>query len=230
MIKFCKLKDDNKLEFAPSSTSNVSNYNLECNREMLLEDGWKPLIEAEKPTEEYTIFYEEDEDEIREIIHILTPEEIVEKEHQRVLQLKCTKRVFAIILDHMGVSYDQLRELIATDSRAQLEWDLCVELERKNTLLDVMAERLGFSSDTLDKIFKAANDELTFEELMKLYYGPEQAEELLREKEPVEVEEQTEGELEEPVEEPSEIEPEVEELPEAEPEVEELPEKEQVEE
>ncbi|MBO5928371.1 MAG: hypothetical protein J6Q32_05940 [Clostridia bacterium] len=89
----------------------------------------------------------------------LTEEEIAQKERERIGELQVTKRVFALALQQLGISYTQLKELIATSEQAQLEWDLCVELQRKNPLLDIMAAQLGVSSETLDMIFKRANGE-----------------------------------------------------------------------
>ena len=86
-------------------------------------------------------------------------EEQAQKERERVGRLQITKRVFALALAQLGISYTQLKELIATSEQAQLEWDLCVELTRNNPLLDVMAAQLGVSSETLDNIFKSANGE-----------------------------------------------------------------------
>ena len=80
--------------------------------------------------------------------------------------LKCTKRVFALILQKVGITYTQLKELIATNEQAQLEWDLCIELQRDNGLLDIMALELGITSQQLDKIFLYANGEITQEELV----------------------------------------------------------------
>ena len=88
-------------------------------------------------------------------------QEQARKERERVNNLKCTKRVFALILQELGITYSQLKSLISTNEQAQLEWDLCVELERSNPLLDIMAEQLNISSDTLDTIFKMANGEIT---------------------------------------------------------------------
>lgn len=82
-----------------------------------------------------------------------------EREKARIGELQVTKRVFALALQQLGISYIQLKELIASNEQAQLEWDLCVELQRKNPLLDVMASQLGVSSETLDMIFKRANGE-----------------------------------------------------------------------
>lgn len=82
-----------------------------------------------------------------------------EVEKERVKQLKVTKRVFALALQRFGITYTQLKELIATNEQAQLEWDLCVELERSNPLLDTMASQLDITSEQLDYIFKAANGE-----------------------------------------------------------------------
>ena len=46
-------------------------------------------------------------------------------ERQRINNLTLTKRVFALALQQVGVSYTQLKELIATNEQAQLEWELC---------------------------------------------------------------------------------------------------------
>ena len=87
--------------------------------------------------------------------------EIKEKrEKERVSNLHCTKRVLALVLKELGVSYANLQTLIATNEDAQLEWDLCVELERSNPLLDILGAQLGISSTTIDKIFKYANGEI----------------------------------------------------------------------
>lgn len=81
------------------------------------------------------------------------------EERERIGNLQVTKRVFALGLQQMGISYSQLKELIATSEQAELEWDLCVELERKNPLLDVMGAQLGVSPEMLDYIFRKANGE-----------------------------------------------------------------------
>jgi hypothetical protein len=86
------------------------------------------------------------------------------KEKERVGKLTCTKRVFALMLQELGITYTQLKTLIATNEQAELEWDLCVELERKNPLLDIMAGTLGITPIQLDGLFKYANGEITLEE------------------------------------------------------------------
>ena len=83
-----------------------------------------------------------------------------EEEKERVNSLRCTKRVLALVLKELGVSYANLQALIATNEDAQLEWDLCVELERSNPLLDILGAELGISPTTIDKIFKYANGEI----------------------------------------------------------------------
>lgn len=98
-----------------------------------------------------------------------TEEEIALQEKERIAKLTCTKRVFALMLQELGITYTMLKELIATNEQAQLEWDLCVELERKNPLLDVMALQLGITSEQLDGLFRYANGELTIEEFRVLY-------------------------------------------------------------
>lgn len=86
-----------------------------------------------------------------------TDKEKEEEEKEVISHLKCTKRVLALMLQEIGISYNQLKELIATNEQAQLEWDLCVELERSNTLLDIMGKQLGLSPEQIDQMFKYAN-------------------------------------------------------------------------
>ena len=97
-----------------------------------------------------------------------------QKEKERIAKLTCTKRVFALMLQELGITYTILKQLIATNEQAQLEWDLCVELERKNPLLDVMALQLGITSEQLDGLFRYANGELTIDEFRSLYVKPEE--------------------------------------------------------
>ena len=87
-----------------------------------------------------------------------------EEEKEHVNSLRCTKRVLALVLKELGVSYANLQTLIATNEDAQLEWDLCVELERSNPLLDILGAELGISPTTIDKIFKYANGEISKED------------------------------------------------------------------
>ena len=86
------------------------------------------------------------------------------KEKERVARLSCTKRDFALMLQELGITYSQLKELIATNEQAQLEWELCERLYRFNPMLDVMALQLGITSEQLDGLFKYANGEITLEE------------------------------------------------------------------
>lgn len=90
--------------------------------------------------------------------------EIVQQKQEHIKTLTCTKRVFALMLQELGVDYlTQLKPLIESNPQAQLEWELCVELSRNNPLLDVMASKLGISSEKLDKLFQYANGEITLE-------------------------------------------------------------------
>ena len=91
-----------------------------------------------------------------------TPEEEEEIERQRILNLKCTKRVFVLMLEQLGFDYfEQIEPLINANRQAKLEWVLCVELERKNPLLNIMGEQLGITPEQIDKLFKYANGEIT---------------------------------------------------------------------
>lgn len=96
------------------------------------------------------------------------------EENIRISKLTCTKRVFALMLQELGITYTMLKQLIATNEQAQLEWDLCVELQRSNPLLDIMAMQLGITSEQLDGLFMYANGELTIDEFRALYVKTEE--------------------------------------------------------
>lgn len=95
---------------------------------------------------------------------ITNTEEYLDKkkieEANRISKLKCTKRVFVLMLEKMGLDYfEQIEPLINNNRQAKLEWELCVELERSNNLLDILATELGVTSKQLDLLFQYANGE-----------------------------------------------------------------------
>ena len=87
-------------------------------------------------------------------------EKKAKEEAERVSHLKATKRVIALMLQELGITYTQLKALISSNEQAQLEWDLCVELERCNPLLDIMGSQLGLTPAQIDQMFKYANGEV----------------------------------------------------------------------
>ena len=96
-----------------------------------------------------------------------TPEEKEAIEKERIGNLRCTKRVFVLMLERLGFDYfEQIEPAINSDRQAKLEWELCIELQRKNPLLDKLASRFGVTSEQLDNLFKFANGEITQEEFL----------------------------------------------------------------
>ena len=94
-------------------------------------------------------------------------EEKEEQEKERIGNLQCTKRVFVLMLEQLGLDYfKQLEPAIEANRQAKLEWELCVELQRKNPLLDQLALQFGITSKQLDDLFKFANGEITQEEFL----------------------------------------------------------------
>ena len=91
------------------------------------------------------------------------------REAERVGNLQCTKRVFVLMLEQLGLDYyEQILPLIQANRQAQLEWDLCVELQRKNPLLNVMGAQLGVTPEQIDNLFKYANGEITESEFLNV--------------------------------------------------------------
>ena len=90
-----------------------------------------------------------------------TEEELAEQEAERISHLKCTKRVLILILEQLGLDYfEQIEPLINANRQAKLEWELCVELERNNPLLDVIGAELNITPQQIDAVFKYANGEI----------------------------------------------------------------------
>ncbi len=90
-----------------------------------------------------------------------------EREKEHISHLTCTKRVFVLMLEQMGLDYfEQIAPLINANRQASLEWTLCVELERANPLLDLIGKQLGISSAQIDKLFQYANNEISQEEFL----------------------------------------------------------------
>jgi len=107
---------------------------------------------------------------IQDDVLVLNPnyeQEEAEKEAERVGNLTCTKRVFVLMLEQLGFDYfEQIEPLINANRQAKLEWELCVELQRKNPLLDTVASEIGVTSKQLDDLFKFANGEITQQEFI----------------------------------------------------------------
>lgn len=94
-----------------------------------------------------------------------TEEEKEQQEEERISHLKCTKRVFVLMLEQLGFDYfEQIEPLINANRQAKLEWELCVELERSNPLLDAIGQEMGVTHEQLNKLFQYANGEITLEE------------------------------------------------------------------
>lgn len=94
-------------------------------------------------------------------------EEKEREEQERIGNLQCTKRVFVLMLEQLGLDYfERIEPVINANRQAKLEWELCVELQRKNPLLDQLASQFGITSKQLDDLFKFANGEITQEEFL----------------------------------------------------------------
>lgn len=163
---------DNEIEFAPQNKGSIINYNT--NIDLMIADGYKLYVEAEKPVtnRKYHIGYKETDNEIQEVIvYDETQQEADEREaaeeKERIGNLQCTKRVFVLMLEQLGLDYfEQIEPAINANRSARLEWELCIQLQRKNPLLDQLAASFGVTSKQLDDLFKYANGEITQQEFL----------------------------------------------------------------
>ena len=125
----------------------------------------KPYTEEQKMDfiveQNHTLGYTIKETEIALEAWGYTQEEKEEQERERISHLTCTKRVLILILEQLGLDYfEQIEPLINSNRQAKLEWELCVELERCNPLLDTVGSQLGLTPTQIDNVFKYANGEI----------------------------------------------------------------------
>lgn len=80
-------------------------------------------------------------------------EEKLTAEQEKIGNLTITKRDFMLAIQDKGITYEQVKNLVGLNPQAQMEWDLCVVLQRKNPLLDAVAMQVGITPEQLDEIF-----------------------------------------------------------------------------
>lgn len=148
MKYYLQVKDNIIISHSNLPVENIDTYNIDINQ-----DIYNEYIDTPER------FYVKDNNVIM-MDDTQWEEYLNQKEKERISHLKCTKRVLALMLQQMGISYTRLKNLIATNEQAQLEWDLCIELERCNPLLDIMGQQLGLSPQQIDIMFKYANGEV----------------------------------------------------------------------
>lgn len=83
-----------------------------------------------------------------------TPEEIEQRERERIAKLKLTKReVFLGLFQAKGVIPDQIKAQI-TDPAALIEFEYANDYYRGNPLIDIVGAALGITPAQLDKFFE----------------------------------------------------------------------------
>lgn len=111
-----------------------------------------------KPVEELTIadfgYYVCTSDNITDgTLNENYEEEKLTAEQEKIGNLTITKRDFMLAIQDKGITYEQVKNLVGLNPQAQMEWDLCVVLQRKNPLLDAVAMQVGITPEQLDEIF-----------------------------------------------------------------------------
>jgi hypothetical protein len=77
-----------------------------------------------------------------------------QKERERIGMLSLTKReVFLGLYEAKGITPEQLKSQV-TDPRALIEIEYANEYYRGNPLIDIIGDKLGITSEKLDKFFE----------------------------------------------------------------------------
>lgn len=165
-MKYVKLIN-NEIDFAPKNKGSILNYDK--NVELMLQDGYKPFIEAERPITNrfYHIEYEETSEQISEVIvYDETQQEADEREAQqeqeRINLLHMTRGDFfeGFILA-TGLSIPTLRSYIDTLPLTDLEkqlyynrFDNALDFYRGYPAVSVIGHLLGMSEEQLTLFFE----------------------------------------------------------------------------
>lgn len=92
---------------------------------------------------------------------ILLPEEIEQKNKERVAMLKMTPRDFLLACTQkLGIKWADLKALMDTNEQVSIELQFCNFVYRGNPLLDKFCSQFGVTPEQLDNLFKAANGEV----------------------------------------------------------------------
>ena len=154
-MKYAKLING-VLTFPPRNKDNVINYFL--NSEMLIQDGYKPLIEAIKPEGYYKATYTEEENQITEV-WIDNTEEVEAIEKQRIGNLKMTKYDFyKYVCQPNGLTYDELISAINSNEETKAAWNLCNHVYRGDSLLNAYIKQVipDMTDEALTEIFEVS--------------------------------------------------------------------------
>ena len=111
------------------------------------------------------VFYNLEKVEETDLEYVLDDEEYVlkdeayeekqaQKERERIGMLSLTKReVFLGLYEAKGITPEQLKSQV-TDPRALIEIEYANEYYRGNPLIDIIGDKLGITSEKLDKFFE----------------------------------------------------------------------------
>lgn len=80
--------------------------------------------------------------------------EQTQKEAERVAMLRMTPRDFLLALVELGVDYNLIKQLKASNPQVEIELDYCNHIYRGNPLLDQLAPQFNITKEQLDNLFK----------------------------------------------------------------------------
>lgn len=181
-MQYARLKDGS-IEIAETNYTTENGiiiFNFNSDEGLMLQHGFKPLIEAELPSNDrvYTISYEETEENIIEVLtYTETEEEYTQRktleERQRLDQLTLTPAdVERALYRAKGMDFEDLKALIVQMLPQVDIKGLAIEFRAKDfyrgaeasgmRLFDVVGQLLGYTPADMDYLFE--HKELPIEE------------------------------------------------------------------
>ena len=165
MQRYAKLIDESHIEIAPvnyTTNSGDTIFNFNSNIELMLANGFKPVVEVEKPDYPYILTYEDEGDYITEVT--TKDEAEIERRRQaeieRIKNLKMTKADFWIALLDKNVTKQMVKDKINLIPDELLRTKTLIRLDdadnfwRGDPSMDIVGAMFNISPEELNYLFE----------------------------------------------------------------------------
>ena len=159
-MAYCKLISETEIEYAPNVKDGVFNYDCDNNSVQLLKDGYKPLVIAERPADNwYTLTYRETENTIEEVVTLPTDEERQAKRQAEINNLTMTALDFIKVLKSLGLTSEQIHAYLDSNIDLKDELTFCqnVYCGVVKKLCPITVEGITLTAEIVEQAFKTKN-------------------------------------------------------------------------
>lgn len=166
-MNYVKYISNIEIQYPPINKDGICNYNLDI--DLLIQDGYKEFIEAEKPTTNrfYHIEYTQDTTTVTEVIvYDETQEEADEREAQkeaeRIGELTMTALDFITFLRQCGLTLEQIRAYLDNNLELDTQLTYCQNVYCKVacSVMPITVGEITITPEMVIQAFKIKNGEV----------------------------------------------------------------------